>query len=106
MSYVAASSSGEFSIAVNKNNVLIESIITNPDYTLIKGSNNSIHISSSGINLEGPVQLSSLKWGSPITSGLFLATDNNNNLVLTPIANTPIIGLLDGEVIAFSGACT
>ncbi len=106
LSYVSTSVSGEFSIAVNKNNVLIESIVTNPDYTLIKGSNSNIHISSSGINLNGPVKLSSLKWGTTITSGLFLVSDGNNNLVLTPIANTPIMDLLDGEIIAFTGACT
>jgi len=106
LSYTSTASSGEFAIAVNKNNSLIESIITNSDHTLIKGSTNSIKVSSSGIDLSGPVRLSSLKWTGSSISGLFLVADGSGNLVLTPIANTPIIDLLDGEVVSFTGACS
>lgn len=106
LSYVSNSVSGEFAIAVNKNNTFLESIVTNNDYTIIRNLTNSIKISSSGIDLNGTVRLSSLKWSASSSSGLFLVTDNSGNLVLTPASNTSIIDLLDGEVVAFTGACS
>lgn len=106
LSYNSVFTSGEFAIAVNKNNTLIESLITNTNYTLITSSNNSLRISSSGSYFTGTVSLSGLKWSAPTTSGLFLTTDNNGNLVLTPPSNTNIIDLLDGVIVSFTGVCS
>lgn len=106
LSATAGATSGEFSIMLDKSGNKIETLSTNADSTTIRGSNNSIQISSSGININGSLKISDLKWSLPTTSGSILMSDNNGNIVLTNISNSPIINLLDPETVVFTGVCT
>jgi hypothetical protein len=106
VSSTASATIGEFSVAVNKANSQIEALTVNPDQTNIVAGTNRLRVSTSGIDLTGSVKLSSLKWGLPSSSGQILISDGNGNLILTNVSNTPIINVLDGEVIVFTGVCS
>ena len=106
LSSVTNATSGEFSIAVNSVNNQVEVLTANVQQTNIIAGINRIKVSTSGIDLVGDVRLSSLKWNLPSASGQVLISDGNGNLVLTNVSNTPIINLLDGDIVVFTGVCT
>lgn len=108
ISPTVGATAGEFSISVDKLGQQVETIKTNANNTSIKTSNNnSIQVSSSGIDLVGQVRLSNLKWSSgSAASGLFLMTDNSGNIILTNVNNSPIINALDPGIVVFTGVCT
>lgn len=83
--------SGEFSIAVNStNNNLLEIFKANRD----------------GCYVSGVVSASSFKLSVPTTSGNLLMSDSSGNIMLTSVANSPIINLIDGGVVVFTGVLT
>jgi hypothetical protein len=103
----ATSTSGELAFAVDKAGIAVEAMVINADKTTISATNNNrLQVSSSGIYLSGSVNLSSLKWNGSNTSGLFLVSDGNGNIVLTTANNSPIIDLLEPAVVVFTGVCT
>jgi hypothetical protein len=106
LSSTVNATSGEFAIAVNRINSQIEVLTANSQQTNIMAGTNRLKVSTSGIDLIGDVRLSSLKWNLPSSSGQILISDGNGNLVLTNVSNTPIINLLDGDIVVFTGVCT
>ena len=85
------STSGEFSIAVNNtSNNLVEIFKVNRD----------------GCYVSGVISASSFKLSVPTTSGNILMSDNSGNIMLTSVVNTPIINLIDGGVVVFTGVLT
>lgn len=101
-----ASSSGELAIATDKAGVLIESFVTNADETRIVAGDSEISVSTSGVEFNGSVSLSGLKWPNSTISGQLLMSDGSGNIVLTSPNNSPIIDLLDAGVVVFTGVCT
>jgi hypothetical protein len=106
LSSVTNATSGEFSVAVNRINNQIEILTANAEQTNIVAGTNRLKVSTSGIDLIGNVRLSSLKWNLPSSSGQILISDSNGNLVLTNVSNTPIMNILDGDIVVFTGVCT
>ena len=106
LSSVTNATSGEFSIAINSVNNQIEVLTANAQQTNIIAGANRLRVSTSGIDLIGNVRLSSLKWSLPASSGQILISDGNGNLVLTNVSNTPIMNILDGDIVVFTGVCT
>jgi hypothetical protein len=106
LSSVTNATSGEFSVAINRINDQIEVLTANAEQTNIIAGTNRLKVSTSGIDLIGNVRLSSLKWNLPSSSGQILISDGNGNLFLTNASNTPIIDLLDGDIVVFTGVCT
>jgi hypothetical protein len=106
LSSTVNATSGEFAVAVNRVNSQIEVLTANSQQTNIIAGTNRLKVSTSGIDLIGDVRLSSLKWNLPASSGQILTSDGNGNLVLTNVSNTPIINVLDGDIIVFTGVCS
>jgi hypothetical protein len=106
LSSVTNATSGEFSIAINSVSNQIEVLTANAQQTNIIAGANRLRVSTSGIDLIGNVRLSSLKWNLPASSGQILISDGNGNLVLTNVSNTPIMNVLDGDIVVFTGVCT
>jgi hypothetical protein len=99
--------SGELALTVDKAGVGVDAVVINADRTTISATNNNIlSVSSSGIYVNGSINLSSLKWSGSSASGLFLMSDSSGNIVLTNINNSPIINLLEPTLIVFTGVCT
>jgi hypothetical protein len=59
-----------------------------------------------GCYVSGVVSASSFKLSVPTTSGNLLMSDSSGNIMLTSVANSPIINLLDGGVVVFTGVLT
>lgn len=97
----SVSSSGEFAVAIQNNGSLIESLRINPTGFIASVNTNSIVVNNNGIQLNG-----SLRTNQIATSGSFMMTDGSGNLVLTSLNNSPIISLLDGDVVTFTGVCS
>jgi len=106
LSSTASATSGEFAIAVNRANTQVEVLTANHQQTNIIAGSNRIRVSNTGIDLIGNVNISSLKWTLPSSSGQILTSDGSGNLVLTNPSNASIISLLDGEVVVFTGVCS
>jgi len=103
----AVSTSGEFAVAVNKNGTLIEQLSINGDSAYLGINNtNNIRVNNSGIFLNGKVNLTNIKFSMPTTSGQILLVNNNGEIVLTDIMNSPIINILDGGTVVFTGVCS
>jgi hypothetical protein len=97
----------ELALTVDKAGVGVDAVVVNADRTTISATNNnSLSVSSSGIYVNGSINLSSLKWSGSSASGLFLMSDSSGNIVLTNINNSPIINLLEPTLIVFTGVCT
>jgi hypothetical protein len=97
----ASYSSGEFAIAIQNNGSLVEAFRLNPTGLNITVKNNSINMTENHITLNGNV-----KFGQNPSSGNILVTDSSGNLVLTNISSSPIISVLDGPVVVFTGVCS
>jgi hypothetical protein len=97
----ASYSSGEFAIAIQNNGSLVEAFRLNPTGLNITVKNNSINMTENHIMLNGNV-----KFGQNPPSGNILVTDSSGNLVLTNISSSPIISVLDGPVVVFTGVCS
>ena len=97
----SVSSSGEFAVAVQNNGSLIEALRINPTGIVASVGSNSIIITNSSIQLNG-----ALRSNQVAASGSFMMSDGSGNLILTSINNSPIISLLDGEIVTFTGVCS
>lgn len=97
----SVSSSGEFAVAIQNNGSLVEALRINPTGIVASVGNNSIIISNSSIQLNG-----ALRSNQVATSGSLMMSDGSGNLILTSINNSPIISLLDGEIVTFTGVCS
>jgi len=97
----SVSSSGEFAIAIQNNGSLVEALRINPTGLVASVGNNSIIISNSSIQLNG-----ALRSNQVAASGSFMMSDGSGNLILTSINNSPIISLLDGGIVTFTGVCS
>jgi len=106
ISSTANATSGEFAVVVNRANTQVEVLTANHQQTNIIAGSNRIRVSNIGIDLIGDVNISSLKWTPPSSSGQILTCDSNGNLILTNPSDTAIISLLDGEVVVFTGVCS
>lgn len=95
------SSSGEFAVAVQNNGSLVESLRINPTGFIASVANNSIIITNNSILLNG-----SLRTNQSAPSGSIFVSDGSGNLVLTSVNNSPIINLLDGGIVTFTGVCS
>lgn len=89
-SYTANAAKGEFAVRIEDSNNKIE----------------ALKINSSGTFISNNLYIGALKYSIPTTSGNLLMSDSSGNIVLTSITNTPIINLLDGGVVSFTGVCT
>ena len=97
----ASSSSGEFAIAIQNNGTLTESFRLNPTGLNINVKNNSISMTENYILLSGNIRTNQVS-----NSGSILVTDASGNLILTNISSSPIINVLDGPVVVFTGVCS
>lgn len=95
------SSSGEFAVAIQNNGSLVESLRINPTGFIASVANNSIIITNSSISLNG-----SIRTNQSAPSGSIFVSDGSGNLVLTSVNNSPIISLLDGGIVTFTGVCS
>ena len=90
LSFASNFTKGEFAVAIENNGAQIE----------------QLRVNSSGVYVTNSLYASNLKLSTPTTSGNLLISDNNGNLVLTNVNNSPIIDLLDDGVVVFTGVCT
>jgi hypothetical protein len=95
------SSSGEFAVAVQNNGSLVESLRINPTGFIASVGNNSIIVTNNNILLNG-----SIRTNQSAPSGSIFVSDGSGNLVLTSVNNSPIISLLDGGIVTFTGVCS
>ena len=96
-----SSSSGEFAIAIQNNGSLTESFRLNPTGLNISVKNNSISMTENYIMLSGNIRTDQVS-----NSGSILISDASGNLILTSISSSPIINVLDGPTIVFTGVCS
>lgn len=89
-SYTSNATKGELAIRIEDSNSKIEALKINSSGTYI---NNSLYVSS-------------IKYNTPTTSGNILISDGSGNIILTNVNNTPIINLLDGGIVSFTGVCS
>ena len=123
-SYTANATKGEFAVKLENAGFKVEPLkvttsgvfVSNPlfinslKYTIPTTSGNLLMSDASGnINLSSinnlKINLTTVKYSGVIPSGNVLISDGSGNLVVSEIKNTPIIDLLDGDTVVFSGVC-